>query len=99
MTDGGYKCILIRELPKQHFPVISIYLLNIQQHWQHKIDTFSQSDKEHSGRHTEDHSRQDDVSPLVLVSFTLKSFYFIIIFFFKFGVTQGDCNLKLTQTR
>lgn len=96
MTDGGYKCILIRELPKQHFSVITIYLFYIQQHWQHKIDTFSQSDKEHSGRHTEDHSLQADVSPLVLVSFNLKNFYY---FFLKFGVTQGDCNLKLTQTR
>lgn len=76
MTDGGYKCILIRELPKQRFSVISIYLLNIQQHWEHKLDTFSQNDKEHSGRHTEDDSLQADASPLVLVSFTLKSFFF-----------------------
>ena len=44
MTDGGYKCILIRELPKQlFFFIISIYLLNIQQHWEHKADTFSQN--------------------------------------------------------
>lgn len=78
MTDGGYKCILIRELPKQRFVffffVISIYLLNIQQHWEHKIDTFSQNSKEHSGRHTEDHSLEADVSPFIYVSFALTSF-------------------------
>lgn len=62
------------------FFVISIYLLNIQQHWEHKIDTFSQNNKEHSGRHTEDQSLQADILPLVLVSFALKSFW--VFFFF-----------------
>lgn len=57
--------------------VISIYLFNISQHWEHKIDTFSQNPQNTLTRnilerHVKDHSLLADVSFLVNVS--LKAF-------------------------